>query len=212
MSLFVFSIGLIAQFCFSVRILIQWLLSEREQKILAPTFFWIFSLLGSYLMFYYGWLRADFSIITGQFISFYIYIGNLYLKGVWNKLPQFLQWILLFLPLGITISLLKNEYAFVDHFLGNEKIPMFWLFIGMIGQLLFIFRFVYQWIYSYRIQESVLPTTFWWISLYGALLIIIYAILRQDWILILGHGFGIVSYVRNLKIGYKYSRMKGGNE
>lgn len=82
----------------------------------------------------------------------------------------------------------------------------------MIGQLLFIFRFVYQWIYSYRIQESVLPTTFWWISLYGALLIIIYAILRQDWILILGHSFGIVSYVRNLKIGYKYSRMKGGNE
>lgn len=87
MSILIFCIGLLAQACFSARILIQWFLSEKKHEVISPTLFWVFSLIGSYLMFYYGWLRNDFSIIVGQFISFYIYIGNLRLKGVWRRIP-----------------------------------------------------------------------------------------------------------------------------
>ena len=82
MSILIFCIGLLAQACFSARILIQWFLSEKKHEVISPTLFWVFSLIGSYLMFYYGWLRNDFSIIVGQFISFYIYIGNLRLGRV----------------------------------------------------------------------------------------------------------------------------------
>ena len=71
MSILIFCIGLLAQACFSARILIQWFLSEKKHEVISPTLFWVFSLIGSYLMFYYGWLRNDFSIIVGQFISFY---------------------------------------------------------------------------------------------------------------------------------------------
>ena len=39
-----------------------------------------------YLLCIYGWLRDDFSIIFGQFISYYIYLWNLNEKGIWNKL------------------------------------------------------------------------------------------------------------------------------
>ena len=81
MGVFTFCIGLVAQGFFSARILVQWLLSERSRKVLSPTVFWVFSLVGSAFMFYYGWLRDDFSIIFGQFLSFYIYIVNLHYKG-----------------------------------------------------------------------------------------------------------------------------------
>ena len=55
MSILIFCIGLLAQACFSARILIQWFLSEKKHEVISPTLFWVVSLIGSYLMFYYGW-------------------------------------------------------------------------------------------------------------------------------------------------------------
>ena len=53
MSILIFCIGLLAQACFSARILIQWFLSEKKHEVISPTLFWVFSLIGSYLMFFY---------------------------------------------------------------------------------------------------------------------------------------------------------------
>ena len=55
-----------------------------------------------------------------------------------------------------------------------------------------------------RRRESLLPPTFWVISLVGASMIFIYAIFRLDYILMLGQSFGIVAYSRDLMIGKKY--------
>jgi hypothetical protein len=49
-------------------------------------------------MFYYGWLRDDFSIIFGQFISFYIYIVNLHFKGIWLRVPFIIRLLLYATP------------------------------------------------------------------------------------------------------------------
>lgn len=202
MSLIVILIGLLAQVFFSLRILIQWFLSEKRHEVLSPTLFWVFSLLGSYLMFYYGWLRDDFSIIVGQFISFYIYIGNLSLKGFWKKIPLLLRLLIILTPpIILTIYSLNDGESFVNVFLRNENIPLWLVIFGTIGQLTFTFRFVYQWFYSIRKKESLLPPTFWWISLSGSVIIVSYALMRQDPILILGQSFGCVSYIRNLMIG-----------
>ena len=73
-----YAIGFLAQAFFSARILFQWILSERAKKVLSPSIFWILSILGSYLLVIYGWMRNDFSILLGQFISYYIYIWNLH--------------------------------------------------------------------------------------------------------------------------------------
>ena len=109
MSILIFCIGLLAQACFSARILIQWFLSEKKHEVISPTLFWVFSLIGSYLMFYYGWLRNDFSIIVGQFISFYIYIGNLRLKGVWRRIPVLFRILLAVTPLLAAIGTLQDS-------------------------------------------------------------------------------------------------------
>ena len=92
-SWLVISIGTIAQILFSSRLILQWLLSEKHKKILTPVLFWEFSLLASFLLFVYGYLRNDFAIMLGQTITYYIYIRNIQLQNQWKKivLPQSLS-------------------------------------------------------------------------------------------------------------------------
>ena len=66
-SIAVYALGFLAQGFFSARMLIQWIMSERARKIVSPNIYWICSLAGSILLFIYGWLRNDFSIIFGVF-------------------------------------------------------------------------------------------------------------------------------------------------
>ena len=178
---------------FSARILLQWILSERAKKVISPAIFWQLSIVGSYLLFVYGWLRDDFAIILGQIISYYIYIWNLDKKHQWKKLPFIIRTLLLLTPVAAILYMLKDASAFVDQFFRNEKIPLWLLIYGSMGQIIFTLRFVYQWIYSKRKDESLLPIGFWVISLFGSLIIVSYAIYRRDPVLILGQSTGLIA-------------------
>jgi len=192
------AVGFMAQAFFSARILVQWVLSERERRVLSPSLFWILSLAGSYLLCLYGWLRGDFAIVLGQFLSYYIYLWNLNAKGVWQKLPVPLRAILQLTPVIALGFVGRHVGEITDRFLHNEGVPSWLLIFGSAGQVLFTLRFVYQWLYSRDRGESDLPAGFWLISLAGALCIAAYAIIRQDVVLMVGQSFGIVAYVRNL--------------
>ena len=202
----IYVIGFLAQVFFSARILLQWILSERAKKVISPAIFWQLSIVGSYLLFVYGWLRDDFAIILGQNISYYIYIWNLDKKHQWKKLPFIIRTLLLLTPVAAILYMLKDASAFVDQFFRNEKIPLWLLIYGSMGQIIFTLRFVYQWIYSKRKDESLLPIGFWVISLLGALIIVSYAIYRRDPVLILGQSTGLIAYSRNI-----YLSRKAGN-
>ena len=202
----IYVIGFLAQVFFSARILLQWILSERAKKVISPAIFWQLSIVGSYLLFVYGWLRDDFAIILGQIISYYIYIWNLDKKHQWKKLPFIIRTLLLLTPVVAILYMLKDASAFVDQFFRNEKIPLWLSIYGSMGQIIFTLRFVYQWIYSKRKDESLLPIGFWVISLLGALIIVSYAIYRRDPVLILGQSTGLIAYSRNI-----YLSRKAGN-
>ena len=77
------------------------------------------------------------------------------------------------------------------------------LLIGFIGQGLFASRFLYQWIYSEKIGRSEIPIAFWYLSIFGGLGLLSYAIFRQDPVIIIGQCFGIVVYLRNLILIYR---------
>ena len=194
----IYVIGFLAQVFFSARILLQWILSERAKRVISPTIFWQLSILGSYLLFLYGWMRHDFAIILGQLISYYIYIWNLDKKQHWRQLPLVLRVIFLATPLVAIGYVLKDIPAFVDKFFFNDKIPLWLLIYGSLGQIIFTLRFIYQWIYSKRKDESLLPVGFWIISLVGSLIIVSYAIYRLDPVLIHGQSTGILAYSRNI--------------
>ena len=82
----------------------------------------------------------------------------------------------------------------------NEDIPLGVLIFGSMGQIIFTLRFVYQWLYSRRKNESMLPLGFWLISLSGSLIIVAYALYRRDPVLILGQSTGLIVYCRNIYI------------
>lgn len=155
----VYSIGFLAQGLFSARLLVQWLLSEKAKKVESPIIYWQLSILASFLLFIYGWLRDDFAIILGQYISYFIYIWNLNNKGP-GKTKH-------------TSKINSTTYAcfccglfaftFETNFprlFENKNIPLGILIFGSLGQIIFTLRFIYQWIYSRKKGESVFPVSF----------------------------------------------------
>jgi lipid-A-disaccharide synthase-like uncharacterized protein len=72
------------------------------------------------------------------------------------------------------------------------------LLLGFVGQTLFAGRFLVQWWKSERVGKSVVPLSFWLLSVAGGVLMLGYAILRRDPVFILGQAGGLIVYVRNL--------------
>ncbi len=77
------------------------------------------------------------------------------------------------------------------------------LILGFIGQGFFFGRFFVQWIASERQGKSVMPLSFWYFSIGGGGLLLVYAIMKKDPVFILGQGGGLVIYLRNLYLIYK---------
>ena len=73
-----------------------------------------------------------------------------------------------------------------------------WIIFGFVAQLMFFLRFFVQWIASEKRKQSVIPISFWWLSLAGGAMLLIYAIYRKDPVFILGQATGVFIYVRNL--------------
>ena len=202
----VFLIGIAAQILFSGRLLVQWIASERAKKVLSPTLFWQMSMAASFMLCVYGWLRNDFAIIAGQLISYYIYIWNLRAKKAWDTMPAVLRAVVSYLPVAAMCWFAIDWRETAEHLFQQENIPGWLIVFGTVGQFTFTLRFIYQWRYSARAGESLLPTTFWLISLLGSGMIIAYAIIRRDPVLILGQSTGFVVYLRNIMISRRAAR------
>ena len=77
-------------------------------------------------------------------------------------------------------------------------IDKLWIGVGLLGQAFFSARFVVQWIASERRKQSVIPISFWFLSMAGSLILLAYAIHRRDPVFILGQAFGMLVYSRNV--------------
>ncbi len=77
-------------------------------------------------------------------------------------------------------------------------LALFWKIFGFVGQLLFGGRFLAQWLASEKVKKSIIPNSFWILSLSGGLVLFIYAIHIQDPVFIVGQGLGLFIYARNL--------------
>ena len=196
----IYSIGFFAQLLFSGRLVLQWILSEKSKKVLTPSLFWWLSLLASFLLFVYGYLRDDFAIMLGQTLTYFIYIRNLQLQGKWQKTPKIIQLFLFIFPVLLVIYSYNNNSYDLEKLFRNDAIPLSLLIWGSIAQVIFTLRFVYQWIYSEKNKESSLPFGFWLLSLIGSIMILIYAVLRKDPVLLVGHLMGSAIYFRNILI------------
>jgi lipid-A-disaccharide synthase-like uncharacterized protein len=84
---------------------------------------------------------------------------------------------------------------FIDWFQSHLN---FLVLFGLVGQALFMMRFVAQWFASEKAKRSVMPEVFWYFSFGGGLVLLIYAIIRNDPVFILGQATGLLIYTRNI--------------
>ena len=81
-----------------------------------------------------------------------------------------------------------------------------WAIVGFIAQGFFMMRFLVQWVASERVGRSIVPIAFWFFSIGGGLLLLVYSIVRQDPVYVAGQSFGLVIYFRNLWLIYNEKR------
>lgn len=193
-------IGFTAQILFSGRLLLQWILSEKSKNVVTPRLFWQLSLLASFLLFVYGYLRDDFAIMLGQVVTYFIYIRNLQLQHEWEKIPWPLKTFLWIFPALIIVYYYNNNVFDLNKLIYGSTIPAWLIALGIGSQIAFNLRFIYQWIYSEKRKESVLPIGFWILSLFGSVVVLIYATFRRDPVLLVGHLMGSIAYSRNIFI------------
>ncbi len=84
------------------------------------------------------------------------------------------------------------------HLSSMDSNDIIWLSIGLVGQSLFMMRFIVQWIHSERHKKSLIPVSFWYFSLFGGVIVLLYGIHRVDPVIILGQLPGTFVYARNL--------------
>ena len=86
-----------------------------------------------------------------------------------------------------------------------------WVIIGFIGQAFFGARFIIQWIVSEKRGESTIPLAFWYCSIGGSIVLLTYAIHRQDPVFIVGQSLGSIIYIRNLILIDKKKKALAGD-
>jgi lipid-A-disaccharide synthase-like uncharacterized protein len=76
----------------------------------------------------------------------------------------------------------------------------FWLAFGLVAQLFFTARFLVQWISSERAGKSVVPMAFWFFSMGGGLMTLVYGVVKREPVIILGQALATIIYVRNIML------------
>lgn len=197
--LWVYLLGLVAMGVYGSRILIQWYMSEKSHRVESPGIYWVLSSLGAVLLYVYGWLRKDLSIIVGESLGYYVYMWNIGILGLYKRVPRVVFVLQALFPLVIIGLIIKDWTVFVETFLHNEYVPLGLLLFGIAGQVTYEIRSIYQLVYSVRRHQSVLPLGHWVLAVIGSLMIITYGLIRHDWVLAVGQ-FSIFFSIRNLMI------------
>lgn len=90
----------------------------------------------------------------------------------------------------------------------SSPIGFAWVAMGLLGQVLFTGRMLLQWLVSERSKRSVVPEGFWWLSLVGASMLLVYFVWRRDIVGVLGQCAGWVVYGRNLWLIHRERRLQ----
>lgn len=84
-----------------------------------------------------------------------------------------------------------------------------WVLFGLSAQLLFSMRFIVQWLASERAKRSTVPEAFWYFSLAGGLMLVIYGVFRAELVIIVGQLPALAIYIRNIVLIHQERRRTG---
>ena len=79
-----------------------------------------------------------------------------------------------------------------------------WKVVGWVGNAVFFSRFFVQWVATEKRKQVVIPISFWWLSLIGSVLLLVYGIFYlEDSVVIFAYAFTWIPYIRNIVIHYR---------
>ena len=110
------------------------------------------SSIGAVILYIYGWLRKDFSIIFGESVGYYIYMWNIGIMGLYKKVPRIVFIIQALFPVVILALIVKDIPTFTQTFLKNEDVPPLLLIYGVLGQFTYEVRSVYQLVDDHKLR------------------------------------------------------------
>jgi lipid-A-disaccharide synthase-like uncharacterized protein len=187
-------VGWLGNACFFSRFLVQWLLSERARKSVAPPVFWWISLAGSTLLGVYSARESEYVLLAGFAVNGAIYARNLCI----GKSRRRLSSVAVLATAGAAAVFLllaaRKEAGPAD------PLPAAWQVCGVVGQAIWSSRFVVQWQAAERSGRSQFPRAFWYLSLLGNALLLSYALRLGDAVFIAGLAPGPVVQLRNIAL------------
>lgn len=206
-----YPLGLLSALFFSSRFFLQWIGSEKKKESRVTRSFWILSLAGNGVLALHALIQSQFPLAVLQGVGAAIAWRNLNLM---EKNPSPLK---SFLPRMIALPLLIAALFLLQAFLLHsfewmrsptmpwkenqaENAPFLWHLLGLGGMVLFSSRFWIQWWHAEKMKVSALGKPFWWMSLAGSILSLLYFIRLADVVNVVGYGVGIIPYIRNLML------------
>jgi lipid-A-disaccharide synthase-like uncharacterized protein len=202
-----YPLGFLSSIFFGARFLIQWLESEKAGCSSVSLTFWCLSLLGNIALALHSLVQMQAHVLVIQIINGALSLRNINLMGP-NPWP--------FKKMAMALSLILMITLLVLFFLGGSffrvpvapwsrddgggSVSLMWHIVGTIGLILFSSRFFIQWILAEIRGRSFLGKTFWWTSLVGDILCLVYFARLGDSVNAIGPIFGLVPYIRNLML------------
>ncbi len=200
------AVGWLGQAFFTARVLIQWLVSERAGKSVVPLAYWWLSFAGAVALVTYQMHRKDPVFLAGAAVNLAIYVRNLHMlyrspdhkPRKANPVLPVLAGLVALIAIGVIMWQAGEKVMRFD-------LPLPWFVLGFAGQAIWSGRFVLQWYVSERRGRSVLPPAFFWVSIVGAVMLLIYATYDRpdkgpDWVMIAAFALNPIPYVRNLML------------
>lgn len=211
---FLYPLGFLSTVAFGIRFIVQWIQSEISQKSVVTPLFWYMSILGNLLLIIHSFVQIQFHIYLIQCWNLVISWRNLNLMSPPERHVS-LQTVFKML---VTLSFIAAaSFILQDRIFGSQghwfripqapwqiapikQLPLFIHILGTLAYIIFSARFWVQWWLTEKAQKSILPASFWMISLVGALLSIFYFFEIGDSVNLIGPSLGLIPYFRNLML------------
>lgn len=208
-----YPLGFLSSLAFGARFLLQWLASEIERKSIVTRFFWRLSLFGNLTLLVHSLIQVQFHVCLIQACNAVISWRNLNLMGSPSQQVslQTVVKVLIAAAMSVTVIFIVQGYvagySFTEWFrlpIWREDTPhqvgLLWHLFGTLGLILFNSRFWVQWWCAEKAHTSYLGVPFWWLSLAGGGLSLLYFIRIDDPVNIVGPAAGLIPYIRNLML------------
>lgn len=196
-------LGWAGNVCFFSRWLIQWFVSERAKKSVAPQSFWWVSLLGTATLGTYTFLKGEPILLVGFVVNIAIYARNLTLARNSETANGWSGWKLALVCVIVAFALVAVKFTTSERY--QQSTPM-WNMLGIAGLTIWNSRWGLQWWYSEKKSMSHFPPVFWWVSLLGNTMLLTYAIHVGEAVFIASYSMGPIIQARNVILNRRHMK------